>query len=836
MDIEQLISQYLDGELSSEAEGEFHQKLSISPEARALFREHLKLQSIARDERVLHQPTASMQSALFARLQEEEGMAPAGTVPLFKEKEAPSSTLSPTIPQIKPRAVPIPSVDRTPMAATDDQRSEERRRRRRLIPILLPLMLLCIVGGVFLVDGNFFSGAENSGEIAYNRLQKNSDEAAVLSDRDYSDPVNPVVTTTPVPEKTFSTPENSGSGTIALSAEANRKNDSPQLSSKKSTTFARKKALTLKPDEETLAALSTEELSKTQIEPTYNLSPSPKRVSTPPVDEGAPYQNPDERESEYFAYDRDGSSDDWNVKNEKSTANLAYKSDPQDSDGTDFTIAYNDNNETSEAIAPPIPLQDGLSITMTPQTRSRSSRASAQENGTDEASSSLLFNMFESDSDEPMIATLDNKDATLDMLRDNGINIDPKTSTFSVDIPGFNIRGGRGNAPLVEQNSGFEILERTADSVRIGYGIGRAAAQNMQTNFTLSTEDFERLGGVDGFGEGLSLARNGAAVSSTDIQLWNTGNVYDNTGNIYRQDSMLNAVATNATSYSVGNQKWQSTTNLPNASSPILGEGSQKVEEKEGIALLSEVPLENSTSTISAEREEGRTFFIGIEGSLIAGLNSSGSSFLNSDFAIPSQSGIVPETRLSFGIDLGRKGKHRFFGTIGLSPYSEREISRTQTTARSVEQITETLISVDASGVRQTVGSVTREQISTSTSTSVRDAERSIVEMWGGVGYRFSIPLVREWKTGLEVVGGIGTKYAHASFAIPISYSLGNTIRIEFKPGMHYRTSHTTSEPVTTGTLDPTAPSSSRIESTQGPADNTRLDAGAGIGLILFLR
>ena len=41
MDIEQLISSYLDGDLTGDQEAELHHTLALSPEARALFREHI---------------------------------------------------------------------------------------------------------------------------------------------------------------------------------------------------------------------------------------------------------------------------------------------------------------------------------------------------------------------------------------------------------------------------------------------------------------------------------------------------------------------------------------------------------------------------------------------------------------------------------------------------------------------------------------------------------------------------------------------------------------------------------------------------------------------------
>lgn len=74
MNIEDLISHYLDGELSPDAEAEMHYQLSLSPEGRKLFREHMALRGAAHDRGLLLQPTPEMRSSLFGRLA-EEGMS-----------------------------------------------------------------------------------------------------------------------------------------------------------------------------------------------------------------------------------------------------------------------------------------------------------------------------------------------------------------------------------------------------------------------------------------------------------------------------------------------------------------------------------------------------------------------------------------------------------------------------------------------------------------------------------------------------------------------------------------------------------------------------------------
>lgn len=182
MDLELRISQYIDGELSGEEEAELHHMLAVSPEARALFREHLTLHTVARDERVLHRPTQSMRDDLFARLQAEEGMKPSAVV--LASAGASTAVLSDA-----PTSSPVHRVaeDRPAIASQGDTRTEERRRRRRLIPILIPLLLCVIVGGVW-YSGGFGSGDGSEEYVAAKTTVKNNAPAASsLSDRDYTE-------------------------------------------------------------------------------------------------------------------------------------------------------------------------------------------------------------------------------------------------------------------------------------------------------------------------------------------------------------------------------------------------------------------------------------------------------------------------------------------------------------------------------------------------------------------------------------------------------------------------------------------------------------------------
>lgn len=184
MDLELRISQYIDGELSGEEESELHHMLAVSPEARSLFREHLTLHTVARDERVLHRPGQAMRDDLFARLQAEEGMKPSAAVLVSGSAAVAVHT------DARTRVAP----DRAPRSLRDDNRPEERRRRRRLIPILVPL-LFCVIAGSVWYSG-VFNGTNGSVEFAAAEIDANGNGAsgpyadstgAVYSDRDYTE-------------------------------------------------------------------------------------------------------------------------------------------------------------------------------------------------------------------------------------------------------------------------------------------------------------------------------------------------------------------------------------------------------------------------------------------------------------------------------------------------------------------------------------------------------------------------------------------------------------------------------------------------------------------------
>jgi hypothetical protein len=129
MNIEDLIAQYIDGDLPGEAESELHHRLAVSPEARKLFRAQIALHGVAQDARVLHRPTVKMRADLFERLQQEEGMEEIAAIVPSVARAAE-----------QPRSIPSDNVTSTATATA--------RRRRRLVPMLLPFLIGVIATGV----------------------------------------------------------------------------------------------------------------------------------------------------------------------------------------------------------------------------------------------------------------------------------------------------------------------------------------------------------------------------------------------------------------------------------------------------------------------------------------------------------------------------------------------------------------------------------------------------------------------------------------------------------------------------------------------------------------
>lgn len=169
---EETISHYLDGTLSEEQEAELHHLMSVSPEARTLFREQMRLHQLAQNEKVLLPVEPALRESLFSRLA-AEGMSvdampiapPEPTVVSARETSGGVTDTPAGISAALARPdIPATPDQRSPIEA--DRREQEQKRRRRLVPFLIPLLALAISSGFLIATDNWPFGAGNGdGEI-----------------------------------------------------------------------------------------------------------------------------------------------------------------------------------------------------------------------------------------------------------------------------------------------------------------------------------------------------------------------------------------------------------------------------------------------------------------------------------------------------------------------------------------------------------------------------------------------------------------------------------------------------------------------------------------------
>ncbi|MBC8145690.1 MAG: hypothetical protein H7X80_08890, partial [bacterium] len=165
MNIDDLISQYIDGELAGEAEAELHHRLSVAPDDRKRFREQIMLRGIARDRQLLSHPTPAMRTALFARLTQEEGLTAAAATSVALARDRGTSELSTPAASARAESTTAGLAGAASTGAASTRASStsspslsragdrtamprDERRRRRLIPMLLPFVIGVIMTGL----------------------------------------------------------------------------------------------------------------------------------------------------------------------------------------------------------------------------------------------------------------------------------------------------------------------------------------------------------------------------------------------------------------------------------------------------------------------------------------------------------------------------------------------------------------------------------------------------------------------------------------------------------------------------------------------------------------
>lgn len=770
MDLELRISQYIDGELSGEEEGELHHMLAVSPEARALFREHLTLHTVARDERVLHRPTQSMRDDLFARLQAEEGLEPSA---LPFASAAGGAAIASVLPELSGSVGKAVSA-RPPVAAHDDPRAEDRRRRRRLIPIFIPLLLCVIVGGVWYGGGfgGVTGGNDGSGNsaIAESKAIGTEQKASVELDQKYAEP--------------HAVPEIEAN-TYTQSRASNTRNSVGQSGSR-STSSHRGAAAAyrsgVQPEMELLAMSSANE--KRELRESHDvlgIAPPNAMVALAEPAEDLRNQSASIVPANGYAKNGGALGEARFLAEERTfnlnTGNLYDNRETSSSFQSNLSAAFQSN--LSAAMTPPASvISPAKNLNPAQSLEDHTSLSAASANSVGIAADDLdqaqgvAVNAVAPDSDPffaavrsgrladsstglPFRATLENYDAVAAMLEQSGLDAD-------------------GDGETVPHNN----TPNNADNALGGSNTGNRAISERLSG-TLSVENTWGANSIDIGAEGRKGANAPPVVMSDK--------------NVAVQSDSLASVS------AVVKKKEPRDRDVTTLSTV-------NAEAQNALFLSS-----SDDSTLDPATPRRIRFFVGLDQSVAATVNAVEVSLPSPTPTFASRfdgNQLFPETRALVGIDFDG-GRQRAFVVIGAGAYSKQMSIQSETTT-----------TLPGSGVVDRV------------TTMVREENKTVYEVWGGIGYRYSIQVAHHWNAGAEAWGGIGENYMYAGLAIPFSYELKENLRVEFSPGLRSRVLHSNAEPVTTGT-----PASGNYqEQIITPRHQNRVDASFGIGLILLLR
>jgi len=163
--IEEIISGYLDNELTPQQEAELHHALSENEEERDIFREHIRLKQAARESLNNFVVSNDLRNNLFNRLQLEEGMS-AEAVNDYRQRLKSESVA-------KPDKIEAEKFDFNKAISTKKQESVKQISffaKYRRVAIAMPFVVATLFGGVFMWS-SFNSG--NKSELASNDIKGN---------------------------------------------------------------------------------------------------------------------------------------------------------------------------------------------------------------------------------------------------------------------------------------------------------------------------------------------------------------------------------------------------------------------------------------------------------------------------------------------------------------------------------------------------------------------------------------------------------------------------------------------------------------------------------------
>lgn len=788
MDIELLISRYVDGDLSSEEESEFHHMLSVSPEARDLFREHLTLRSVARDERILQRPSEGLRGDLFARLQAEEGMSAAVAQSVAGTAGAGALMSDLAVPPRHANGV----VDmRPPIASEDDPEAEERRKRRRLIPILIPFLICAIAGGAWLTGGfgswsqktdaeaEFITAADvktsaraSTGPAERFASDRNDDDrssvaADTISARSIDD-----LPAAPSEQPAFSYTEAEGSrgsgavgsmrNEVTLSGSIGREGNNGGLGIRGGRS-----------NEDDIRLLG-ESVASTDVGYSSALENNSVR---PDSDHGTPV-----------------SENGWQS---------AYE--PLEEAELSEPVTLRSFDGTARMSSTPVSTLNGGPDN---SGRGRGGYSDLSEEtvfgGTSPTSLSTERNSSELFADGDLQVEQDGQEDAEHFDLDGAYVLENRRGGGVPPGYGSNNGGGPANGSGGD-GAGAPAFHALGMSDSLSNSSVRATATNSDSILNAMERTFAMLGisrdSIDRVGASVDSGESGAAKAMA----------YQGYGNSFNRNM-------EGLGFSEEADPARRSKSPYDAEGPkVLGETKEKSAPQSrafggGAVEVSTVSARRESSPLSLESDEERwAFFVGFEQSV--GGNLSASEYEQPGFAAAALSttgqGIMPEFIVRIGTEYGET--HQLFGAFGAGSHGVRTFTREITTTYSGSQ-------------------------GSSVTTVARVEEKQLYEYWGALGYRYSVKLAERWIGGAEAMGGFGSSFYRAGIGFPVTYKLAKSFRLEVRPGIQYRKAYGSPEVVTTGSMNPSLPSNTYREQVEAPRDSEGLQAVAGIGLILLIR
>ncbi len=790
MNIEDLISQYIDGTLSGDAEAELHHRLAVSPEARRLFRAHIMLRGMARDQRVLHAPTPAMRSSLFDRLQREEGLGDVSVMPADDQIAGLSATA------LSAAALPIHG-DVPPVASVHV--SEPGRRRRRILPWLVPLVIACAALLVLWNPTARYSG-NGGGDLAVNEGPRAAAPGAGVEGSVAGSATAPVA---------------GGSKQAAPSAVGSSTSHDAQLGSalpqSEPAAVVDQRAV---PNESIRPARvayrraravgnrDVAVLSRSESADEYARDRAPEAVMAPvsPTlngDMDASKAEPELKSSLAYkstlgkaATDSEGSIALTSTESNKSSdvlanaeSNTARDTRPHDADGAyadDIAAAKPDDVSSARLSMTKLDSASGSALGMEGRANEPVSLSDADSSVASRTLALAQDNTASSNDDRtevPRSRHYASKKLTEPASKKPTLAMTQPDDARRSQPKGEAQQAGGGSYAALENGRGASSNPAPPPPppppLMSGPSLTSQPDASEVSNTVRSDRTLASSSGVSADDKPTSLTRDGLA-----------SNMADNTA--------IDAPASQEQAEAEHPAKLREKVVL---GSPVLTESAPATTMMGGASHEQRVLAvpDESTTALSPQSSRDLVWFIGVQQNTLVNVT---------------VSDIGLQGVLRVGLELGDEARHQLFFQIGAASYRE--------------DVADSLMATMTGGVVTPAAQVVVDR-----SLNAR------TEPWAGVGYRYQVITMGAFDIGLGAVAGVGTRHFRFSADAPIGLRISKAFRIEIIPMVQFARALGSAEQLSITDFDPSRTTSERRQQRTTSRGNEEAVPGLGLGVAM---